>query len=145
MKSPVVTWEKPRRGKQQVRSLVWSDQHLSNTLHTTQSGCCVCLSGQSMVNGQTIHSLARRYTASKNGWTNVRLTLDQRRRRWANISPTLGQRLVFGIPPCPLCWHTCLTPKYTHNLIIKCWHCVMSVENVTIIWSVTGVRQCRSW
>ena len=29
-------------------------------------------------------------------WPNVGLILDQRRRRWANISPTLGQRPVFA-------------------------------------------------
>ena len=30
------------------------------------------------------------------GWTNAGLTLGQRRRQWANVSPAVGQRLVFA-------------------------------------------------
>ena len=34
--------------------------------------------------------------ASTRRWPIVGLTLDQRRGRWANVSPTVGQRLVFA-------------------------------------------------
>ena len=36
--------------------------------------------------------------ANTRRWPNDGLMLDQRRRRWANIHPTLGQRLVFAGP-----------------------------------------------
>ena len=36
------------------------------------------------------------YPANTRRWTNVGLMLGQRRRRWANINPTLVQRLVFA-------------------------------------------------
>ena len=36
-----------------------------------------------------------RYPANTKHWTNVRLLLGRRRRRWPNINPTLGQCLVF--------------------------------------------------
>ena len=35
------------------------------------------------------------YPANTSRWPNVGLMLGQRRRRWANIKPTLGQHLVF--------------------------------------------------
>ena len=35
--------------------------------------------------------------ANTSCWPNVGLTLGQRRRRWANVSPTLDQRLVFAV------------------------------------------------
>ena len=36
------------------------------------------------------------YVASKRHWPNVGLRLGQRRRRWTNIRPTLGQCLLFA-------------------------------------------------
>ena len=39
--------------------------------------------------------------ANMRRWPNVGLLLVQRRRRWANSKPTLGQRLIFaGTAPC---------------------------------------------
>ena len=36
------------------------------------------------------------HTANTRRWPNVGLMLGQRRRRWASISPTVGQRIVFA-------------------------------------------------
>ena len=45
---------------------------------------------------QIIIDLNRDSPENTRRWPNAGLMLAQRRRRWANISPTLGQRLVFA-------------------------------------------------
>ena len=51
--------------------------------------CCSAMQSQP-------NTLAHHIPANTRHWTNVCLMLGQRRRRWANIKPTLVQRLVFA-------------------------------------------------
>ena len=50
--------------------------------------------------GELTTIIFRNIPANMRHWPNVGLLLGQRRRRWANSNPTLGQRLMFaGIVP----------------------------------------------
>ena len=67
----------------------------------------VCVGGRSRARDglfcfATVDQRSRLYPTNTRRWPNGGLMLGQRRRRWANISPTLGQRFVFAgiIAPC---------------------------------------------
>ena len=74
---------------------------------------------------------------------NVGSVLVQRRRRWANIEPTLGERLVFA-GPCTMC-----TPC-KHETLSQCWIDVGSASqtvgqyqtNIDLTFDLTGFIHC---
>ena len=67
----------------------------------------------------------RQITANTSRWPNVGLMSGQRRRRWANIKPILGQRLVLaGIP------HYLITRRVIKWFIKGVVHCVRTAGHI---------------
>ena len=84
--------------------------HIQSSLHNVYASlgqrqliynlCYSCPCGQKVAS-------SKQYTL-----TNVGILLGQRRRRWANVQPTLDQRLCS--------WH-CPAKPQTNSVVIPCW------------------------
>ena len=78
------------------------------------------------------------------GWTNVGLTLGQRRRRWANVSPAVGQRLVFAghnITHTPATYVIMLIGEMTGGLIHSHYRCEEHRKH-TYAYILLGMFHC---